>query len=171
MKMDELFADKKKRFDRMVQIKSNKAPKPALFCPECRSEIKEEKLIKYLGQPIFTQDEIIKATKPGMAVGLAWTSMGGDVLAIEADKAKNNQMTIEDILLLLDSKGKPVNCNDDEFSIIFTIGSTYPSAPDENKISSELDSFTLTGDFYKKIIIRNDIPYNYYDENGFYHCN
>lgn len=48
--------------------------------------IDDEKLIKYLGQPIFTQDEIIKASKPGMAVGLAWTSMGGDVLAIEAIK-------------------------------------------------------------------------------------
>lgn len=41
-------------------------------------------LIKYLDQPIFREDEILKADKPGMAIGLAWTSMGGDVLAIEA---------------------------------------------------------------------------------------
>ena len=41
-------------------------------------------LIKYLGQPIFHEDEVIKANKVGMSVGLAWTSMGGDVLAIEA---------------------------------------------------------------------------------------
>ncbi|MCR5760638.1 MAG: endopeptidase La [Sphaerochaetaceae bacterium] len=47
-------------------------------------EIDEAALIKYLGQPIFREDEIIRADKPGMAVGLAWTSMGGDVLAIEA---------------------------------------------------------------------------------------
>lgn len=46
--------------------------------------ITEEKLIKYLGQPIFHEDEVIRANKPGMSVGLAWTSMGGDVLAIEA---------------------------------------------------------------------------------------
>ncbi len=46
--------------------------------------ITDEKLIKYLGQPIFHEDEVIKATRPGMSVGLAWTSMGGDVLAIEA---------------------------------------------------------------------------------------
>lgn len=46
--------------------------------------INDEKLIKYLGQPIFFEDEVIRATKPGMSVGLAWTSMGGDVLAIEA---------------------------------------------------------------------------------------
>ncbi len=47
-------------------------------------KITDEKLIKYLGQPIFHEDEVIRATRPGMSVGLAWTSMGGDVLAIEA---------------------------------------------------------------------------------------
>lgn len=41
---------------------------------------------------------------------------------------------------------------------------------DEEKIKSELDSFKLTNDFFKKIIIRNDIIHNYYDENGIYHC-
>lgn len=46
--------------------------------------INEEKLLKYLGQPIFHEDEVIRANKVGMSVGLAWTSMGGDVLAIEA---------------------------------------------------------------------------------------
>lgn len=41
---------------------------------------------------------------------------------------------------------------------------------DEEKIKSGLDSFKLTNDFFKKIIIRNDITHNYYDENGIYHC-
>ena len=41
---------------------------------------------------------------------------------------------------------------------------------DEEKIKSELDSFKLTNDLFKKIIIRNDITHNYYDENGIYHC-
>jgi len=41
-------------------------------------------MIKYLGQPIFHEDEILVADRPGMAIGLAWTSMGGDTLAIEA---------------------------------------------------------------------------------------
>ncbi len=39
---------------------------------------------KYLGKPLFREDEIKKATRPGMTVGLAWTSMGGDTLIIEA---------------------------------------------------------------------------------------
>lgn len=41
---------------------------------------------------------------------------------------------------------------------------------DTTKIESELDSLRLTNDFFKKIIIRNDINHSYYDENGFYHC-
>ncbi len=40
---------------------------------------------KYLGKPIFPADEIVKADKPGTAIGLAWTSMGGDVLLLEAE--------------------------------------------------------------------------------------
>ena len=41
---------------------------------------------------------------------------------------------------------------------------------DEKKIDSELDSFKLTKDFFKKIVVRNDISHNFYDDNGFYHC-
>ncbi len=39
---------------------------------------------KMLGKPIFREDEGKKADRPGTAVGLAWTSMGGDTLIIEA---------------------------------------------------------------------------------------
>jgi ATP-dependent Lon protease len=39
---------------------------------------------KYLGKPIFDEDQLKRATSPGMAVGLAWTNMGGDTLIIEA---------------------------------------------------------------------------------------
>jgi ATP-dependent Lon protease len=46
--------------------------------------MKPDNLEEYLGQPIFRDEEIKKATNPGMAVGLAWTSMGGDTLLIEA---------------------------------------------------------------------------------------
>jgi ATP-dependent Lon protease len=39
---------------------------------------------KFLGKAIFNEDDIKQATRPGMSVGLAWTSMGGDTLIIEA---------------------------------------------------------------------------------------
>lgn len=41
-------------------------------------------LKKYLGKPVFDESEIKKADKPGTAIGLAWTSMGGDTLLIES---------------------------------------------------------------------------------------
>ena len=41
----------------------------------------------------------------------------------------------------------------------------------DKKESSELTSLTLTKDFFKKIIVRMDIPHNYYDHNGIFHCN
>jgi ATP-dependent Lon protease len=45
----------------------------------------EKKLIeKYLGKPVFPEGAIKRADRPGMSVGLAWTSMGGDTLVIEA---------------------------------------------------------------------------------------
>ena len=42
---------------------------------------------------------------------------------------------------------------------------------EEAKMNSELDSFKLTNDFFKKIIIRNDIISSFYDENGILHAN
>ncbi|MCL2440874.1 MAG: endopeptidase La [Treponema sp.] len=45
----------------------------------------DKKLVeKHLGKPVFREDDIKTADKPGMSVGLAWTSMGGDTLVIEA---------------------------------------------------------------------------------------
>ena len=41
----------------------------------------------------------------------------------------------------------------------------------DEKTSSELDSLKLTKDFFKKIIVRMDIPHSFYDENGIFHCN
>ncbi len=39
------------------------------------------------------------------------------------------------------------------------------------KESSELVSLILTRDFFKKVIVRMDIPHNFYDDNGIFHCN
>lgn len=36
---------------------------------------------------------------------------------------------------------------------------------------SELTSLMLTKDFFKKVIIRMDIPHNFYDNHGIFHCN
>ncbi len=39
---------------------------------------------EYLGKPIFDESQIKKADVPGTAIGLAWTSMGGDTLLLES---------------------------------------------------------------------------------------
>ncbi|RKX83455.1 MAG: endopeptidase La, partial [Spirochaetes bacterium] len=45
-------------------------------------------LEEFLKKPYFREDGLKKAAMPGMALGLAWTSMGGDVLVIEAEAVK-----------------------------------------------------------------------------------
>lgn len=49
-----------------------------------KEKLDKSAIQKYLGKPIFRDDDIKKANRPGMSVGLAWTSMGGDTLIIEA---------------------------------------------------------------------------------------
>ncbi len=46
--------------------------------------IDSKDLFEYLGKPVFDESEIKVAKQPGTAIGLAWTSMGGDTLLIES---------------------------------------------------------------------------------------
>ncbi len=55
---------------------------------ELPARITADVLENYLKKPYFREDGLKKAVMPGMALGLAWTSMGGDVLVIEADAVK-----------------------------------------------------------------------------------
>lgn len=41
----------------------------------------------------------------------------------------------------------------------------------EQKAASECASLLLTKDFFKKIMVRMDIPHSYYDDDGIFHCN
>lgn len=63
--------------------------KISLSVVEGKSEEKivvdKEMVQKDLGKPIFDMDDIVRADTPGTAIGLAWTSMGGDTLLIEAE--------------------------------------------------------------------------------------
>ncbi|AEF86759.1 endopeptidase La [Treponema primitia ZAS-2] len=59
--------------------KTKQAPAPV------EKFIIDKKLIEEnLGKPIFPEEITKRADRPGMSVGLAWTSMGGDTLVIEA---------------------------------------------------------------------------------------
>ena len=45
--------------------------------------VKRDNLVKYLGQQKFFSDVSERINRPGIAVGLAWTPVGGDILFIE----------------------------------------------------------------------------------------
>jgi ATP-dependent Lon protease len=54
---------------------------------ESKVVITPETVIEMLGAPVFLDEEIENRTKdPGVAVGLAWTPAGGEVLFVEASK-------------------------------------------------------------------------------------
>jgi ATP-dependent Lon protease len=50
--------------------------------------ISQKNLIKYLGQPPFSPEELYKKMIAGVTLGLAWTAMGGATLYIEASAIK-----------------------------------------------------------------------------------
>jgi ATP-dependent Lon protease len=43
-------------------------------------------LIEILGQPVFENEVALRSGMPGVATGLAWTPVGGDILFIEASR-------------------------------------------------------------------------------------
>ncbi len=64
--------------------KSEKKDQEKKAVQEEKFSIDKPLVEKYLGQPRFPEEEVKLADRPGMSVGLAWTSLGGDTLVIEA---------------------------------------------------------------------------------------
>jgi Lon-like ATP-dependent protease len=60
-------------------------PRVALKVPDTvHVSINKDNLKDYVGPPVFTADRLYDFTPPGVAMGLAWTSMGGSALYIES---------------------------------------------------------------------------------------
>ncbi len=55
-----------------------------------RVAVKKADLDEYLGKPVFTDEELLEG-KAGIVTGLAWTSMGGATLQIEAAAVASKQ--------------------------------------------------------------------------------
>ncbi len=55
-----------------------------------KAAVKTDDLVKYLGQQKFFPDVAERINRPGIAVGLAWTPVGGDILFIEATKMEGD---------------------------------------------------------------------------------
>jgi ATP-dependent Lon protease len=58
----------------------------------CR--VTAENLEEYLGVPVYIPDKVPKFPEIGVAVGLAWTEAGGDLMLIEALKMRGNGQVI-----------------------------------------------------------------------------
>ena len=61
-----------------------------------KSRLTEKDLFEILGAPIFQQEKSINNEIPGVATGLAWTSVGGEILFVEAliSPDKNGGLTM-----------------------------------------------------------------------------
>jgi Lon-like ATP-dependent protease len=67
-----------------VAKETTEKPRIALQVPDTvHVSINKDNLKDYVGPPIFTNDRLYDITPPGVAMGLAWTSMGGTALYIE----------------------------------------------------------------------------------------
>ena len=86
---------------------------------------------------------------------------GGKIFYINATEEDKSMQTVLDIC-------KWLLVNDADRKIYIQSAFRMDT---EQKTASELDSLLLTKDFFKKIIVRMDIPHNFYDENGIFHCN
>ncbi|KAJ4360243.1 ATP-dependent Lon protease pim1 [Didymosphaeria variabile] len=60
-------------------------PRVALQVPDSvHVSINKDNLKDYVGPPVFTSDRLYDVAPPGVAMGLAWTSMGGAALYVES---------------------------------------------------------------------------------------
>jgi ATP-dependent Lon protease len=53
--------------------------------------VSKNNLEKFLGKPTFTKEELYSKEMPGISLGLAWTSMGGATMYIEASSVTSKQ--------------------------------------------------------------------------------
>jgi Lon-like ATP-dependent protease len=68
-----------------IAAETTETPRMALEVPDTvHVTIDKANLKDYVGPPVFTSDRLYDVTPPGVAMGLAWTSMGGAALYVES---------------------------------------------------------------------------------------
>ncbi|KXT15055.1 hypothetical protein AC579_1491 [Pseudocercospora musae] len=68
-----------------IEKETTEKPRVALKVPDSvHITIGKDNLKDYVGPPVFTSDRLYDVTPPGVAMGLAWTSMGGAALYVES---------------------------------------------------------------------------------------
>lgn len=68
-----------------IAKETTETPRKSLDVPSSvHVRIDKDNLKDYVGPPVFTSDRLYDVTPPGVAMGLAWTSMGGAALYVES---------------------------------------------------------------------------------------
>ncbi len=68
-----------------IEKERTETPRKSLKVPDSvHVSIDRGNLKDYVGPPVFTSDRLYETTPPGVAMGLAWTSMGGAALYVES---------------------------------------------------------------------------------------
>ena len=68
-----------------IEKETTTEPRKSLKVPDSvHVSIGRANLKDYVGPPVFTSDRLYETTPPGVAMGLAWTSMGGAALYVES---------------------------------------------------------------------------------------
>lgn len=68
-----------------IEKETTPTPRKQMRVPDgVHVSIDRQNLKDYVGPPVFTSDRLYETTPPGVAMGLAWTSMGGSALYIES---------------------------------------------------------------------------------------
>ena len=68
-----------------IEKETTETPRKSLQVPDnVHVSIDRGNLKDYVGPPVFTSDRLYVTTPPGVAMGLAWTSMGGAALYVES---------------------------------------------------------------------------------------
>lgn len=71
--------------DKASEKETTETPRVALKVPDSVNVIIDKENLKdYVGPPIFTSDRLYDVTPPGVAMGLAWTQLGGSAMYIES---------------------------------------------------------------------------------------
>lgn len=77
-----------RELDRLMAAIMRSVAKTVAMEEKVTPQVTEERVEKVLGKPRFNNDIYTKGHPPGVAVGLAWTYVGGDILFIETGLAK-----------------------------------------------------------------------------------
>jgi ATP-dependent Lon protease len=77
-----------RELDRLLAAMMRSIAKQVAMEEEIPPQVTEARVIQSLGKPRFSNDIYTKGHPPGVVVGLAWTSVGGDILFIETSLSK-----------------------------------------------------------------------------------